>query len=223
MNYYETHTKFYVGVDCIIFGMINGKLSVLLIKRQFNPGVGQWSLMGGFVDENESVDSAAKRVLKELTGLDEVYMDQLGAFGEPGRDPGERVISIAYYALVGFNEFNQSNLDRHNAQWIAVEELPTLLFDHKAMIESARKKLREKLNSEPVGFNLLPKLFTLTQLQNLYEAILGESIDKRNFRKRIADTTCIEKTSLIDKTGSRRGAALYKFESKYFNTSKFKL
>ena len=223
MNYYETHTKFYVGVDCIIFGMINGKLSVLLIKRQFNPGVGQWSLMGGFVDENESVDSAAKRVLKELTGLDEVYMDQLGAFGEPGRDPGERVISIAYYALVGFNEFNQSNLDRHNAQWIAVEELPTLLFDHKAMIESARKKLREKLNSEPVGFNLLPKLFTLTQLQNLYEAILGESIDKRNFRKRIADTTCIEKTSLIDKTGSRRGAALYKFESKYFNNSKFKL
>lgn len=223
MNYYENHTKFYVGVDCIIFGMINGRLSVLLIKRQFNPGIGQWSLMGGFVDENESVDSAAKRVLKELTGLDEVYMDQLGAFGDPGRDPGERVISIAYYALVGFNEYNQSNLDRHSAQWIAVDELPTLLFDHKEMIESARKKLREKLNSEPVGFNLLPKLFTLTQLQTLYEAILGESIDKRNFRKRIADTTCIEKTSLIDKTGSRRGAALYKFESKYFNNSKFKL
>lgn len=223
-SYYSNNPKFYVGIDCIIFGFEKGRLSLLLLQRNFEPAKGQWSLMGGFVQENESADDAAKRVLYELTGLKDVYMEHIGAYGEIHRDPGERVISLAYYALININEYDRELVQQHNAHWIDVEELPNLIFDHNQMVEKARTIMKEKASSAPIGFNLLPELFTLTQLQSLYEAIYGESMDKRNFRKRIADMGFIEKTDKIDKTGSKRGASLYKFNDKaYRKTPKFKL
>ena len=223
-SYYSNNPKFYVGIDCIIFGFEKGRLSLLLLQRNFEPAKGQWSLMGGFVQENESADDAAKRVLYELTGLKDVYMEHIGAYGEIHRDPGERVISLAYYALININEYDRELVQQHNAHWIDVEELPNLIFDHNEMVEKARTIMKEKASSAPIGFNLLPELFTLTQLQSLYEAIYGESMDKRNFRKRIADMGFIEKTDRIDKTGSKRGALLYKFNDKaYRKAPKFKL
>lgn len=223
-NYYSSNPKFYVGIDCIIFGFNEGELHLLLLKRNFEPAMGNWSLMGGFVQENESVDDAAKRVLAELTGLDDVYMEQVGSFGAIDRDPGERVISVAYYALVNINEYDRELVQQHNAFWVNINELPPLIFDHPAMVEKARTLMQQKASTEPIGFNLLPRLFTLSQLQSLYEAIYGESIDKRNFRKRIAEMDYIEKTDKIDKTGSKRGAALYQFNEKaYRKAPKFKI
>lgn len=223
-NYYSINPKFYVSVDCIIFGFYEGELNLLLLKRNFEPALGEWSLMGGFVQENESVDDAAKRVLAELTGLDQVYMEQVSSFGAIDRDPGERVVSIAYYALININEYDRELVQRHNAFWVNINELPPLIFDHQAMVEQARALMQQKASVAPIGFNLLPKLFTLSQLQSLYEAIYGEAIDKRNFRKRIAEMDYIEKTDLIDKTSSKRGAALYQFNEKvYRKVPKFKL
>ena len=224
INYYSGNPKFYLAVDCIIFGFMDNKLSLLLLKRQFEPAKGHWSLMGGFVNEDESVDDAAKRVLKELTGLDNIYMEQVGAFGDIGRDPGERVISITYYALINIDDYDKNLVKSFNAFWADINELPDLIFDHKVMVEKARHIMKQKVSNNPIGFNLLPDLFTLTQLQNLYEAILGETIDKRNFRKRVSDITFIEKTNMIDKTCSKRGAYLYKINSElYRENHKFKI
>ena len=223
-DYYSSNPKFYVGVDCIIFGVHEGELHLLLLKRNFKPAMGEWSLMGGFVQENESVDDAAKRVLKELTGLHNVYMEQVGSYGAVDRDPGERVISIAYYALVNINEYDKDLVYQHNAFWVNIKNLPPLIFDHPLMVENALSLMQQKASSEPIGFNLLPKLFTLTQLQTMYEAIFGEEMDKRNFRKRISEMDFVEKTNKIDKITSKRGAALYKFNEKVYRKSpKFKL
>ena len=223
-TYYNINPRFYVSVDCIIFGFDKGSLKLLLLKRNFEPAKGSWSLMGGFVQDGESVDDAAKRVLAELTGLENVYMEQVGTFGEVDRDPGERVISVAYYALININEYDRNLVQQHNAHWAEINENPPLVFDHPQMVKQARIMLQKKASSEPIGFNLLPSLFTLFQLQSLYEAIYGEPLDKRNFRKRVADLNYIEKTDKIDKTGSKRGAALYKFnENAYRKAPKFKL
>lgn len=223
-TYYNINPQFYVSVDCIIFGFDKGSLKLLLLKRNFEPAKGSWSLMGGFVQDGESVDDAAKRVLAELTGLENVYMEQVGTFGEVDRDPGERVISVAYYALININEYDRNLVQQHNAHWAEINEIPPLVFDHPQMVKQARIMLQKKASSEPIGFNLLPSLFTLFQLQSLYEAIYGEPLDKRNFRKRVADLNYIEKTDKIDKTGSKRGAALYKFNEKaYRKAPKFKL
>jgi ADP-ribose pyrophosphatase YjhB (NUDIX family) len=223
-NFYREHPKFYVAVDCIIFGFSKGNLSLLLLKRNFEPSRGKWSLMGGFVQKDESVDDAAKRVLKELTGLDRVYMEQVGTFGELERDPGERVISVAYYALINIDDHDREPVQRHNAAWININELPDLIFDHREMVDKARNRMKQNASSQPIGFNLLPRLFTLTRLQTLYEAIYGESMDKRNFRKRVAEMKFIEMTDEIDKTGSKRGARLYRMnDDLYRKTKKFKI
>ncbi len=223
-NYYSSHPKFYVAIDCIIFGFDESGLNLLLLKRNFRPAMGEWSLMGGFVQEHESVDDAAKRVLTELTGLENVYMEQVEAFGAIDRDPGERVISIAYYALINSREYDLASVQKHNAYWVKINEVPPLIFDHAQMVEKARELMKQQASTRPIGFNLLPKLFTLSQLQSLYEAIYGETIDKRNFRKRVAEMDYIEKTDKIDKKGSKRGAALYKFNDRaYRKDPRFKL
>lgn len=223
-NFYINNPKFYVSVDCIIFGFNQGELSLLLLKRNFEPAKGQWSLMGGFLQEHESVDDAAKRVLYELTGLQDVYMEQVGFFGEMDRDPGERVVALAYYALLNIQETDNELLKHYNASWVNLNELPDLIFDHHKMVSKALKLMRMKVSCEPIGFNLLPKLFTLTQLQSLYEAINGATIDKRNFRKRVSEMSYIVKTDKIDKTGSKKGAFLYKFNNKGYSKEKnFKL
>jgi hypothetical protein len=180
--------------------------------------------MGGFVRQDESIDQAAKRVLYELTGMTDVYMEQVGAFGEVMRDPGDRVISVAYYALLKIDERNRERVKEHNAQWVSIGEVPPLGFDHPLMIAKAREMMKRKVPYYPIGFNLLPEYFTLTQLQSLYEIILEEPIDKRNFRKRIAEMKCVEKTDLIDKSSSRRGASLYRFNQDIYNQQlKFRL
>jgi ADP-ribose pyrophosphatase YjhB (NUDIX family) len=223
-RYYSQHPKFYHAVDCIIFGFSGGELSLLLLKRRFEPGKGEWSLMGGFVQENEHMDDAAKRVLAELTGLTDVFMEQVGTFGQIERDPGERVISTAYYALINIKEYDRQLVEEHNAHWININEIPDLLFDHEEMVSMARKAMMLQAAIRPICFHLLPEHFTLTQLQNLYEAINGNPVDKRNFRKRVAELGYVEKTKLIDKLTSRRGAALYKFnEEDYKKSLKFKL
>ncbi|MDR0891803.1 MAG: NUDIX domain-containing protein [Mediterranea sp.] len=223
-NYYSSNPTFYVGVDCIIFGFSDDGLSLLLLKRNFEPAMGEWSLMGGFVQSDESVDDAAKRVLRELTGLEKVYMEQVGAFGSVRRDPGERVISVAYYALININASDRQLVQEHNASWVNINELPPLIFDHSTMVAQARELMKQKASAEPIGFNLLPPLFTLTQLQSLYEAIYGEPMDKCNFRKRVAEMDYVEKTDKIDRQSSRRGAALYKFNDRVYRQSpKFKI
>lgn len=226
MDFYSQHPKFHVAVDCIIFGFQRGMLKVLLQRRSFEPRMGEWSLMGGFVRNDEDVDAAAVRVLEHLTGLRDIYMKQVGAFGSVNRDSGDRVISVAYFALVDIDKVSKEIPLDHFTFWADINDLPPLVFDHKQMVQRAHKRLITLVHSQPVGFNLLPELFTLTQLQQLYEAIFGHTIDKRNFRKRIAEMSFIEKTDQIDKTHSRRGAALYRFNQQAFDdddTQRFKL
>lgn len=223
-TFYQTYPKFLLAVDCIIFGFQDDRLKLLLQKRDFEPYKGAWSLVGGFVKENEAVDDTAKRVLTELTGLKDLYMQQVGAFGNLNRDPGERVISVAYYALINIDKYNKDLIDKHNAYWEDITNLPELYFDHNDMINKAHELLKQKVSREPIGFNLLPSLFTLNQLQTLHEAILGEEIDKRNFRKKVKDMPFIEKTNSIDKIGSRKGAYLYRYNDKaYMEEPNFKL
>lgn len=223
-SYYSNYPKFHVAVDCIIFGFERGQLKVLLQKRPFEPRQGEWSLMGGFVKRDEDVDDAAKRVLEQLTGLRDIYMKQVGAFGSVNRDSGDRVISIAYVALIDIERVTDELNHENSAYWESMNSLPPLLFDHKDMIDNALGILRTLINHHPVGFQMLPPLFTLTQLQLLYEAILGEKIDKRNFRKRVSEMSFIEKTDAIDKVTSKRGAALYQFNfTAYEQEPNFKL
>ncbi|MDE5941982.1 MAG: NUDIX hydrolase [Muribaculaceae bacterium] len=215
-EFYSQHDRLYVGVDCVIFGLHNGELSLLLTKRRFEPEMGKWSLIGGFVGRGESVEEAASRVLSDLTGLNQIYMEQVGAFGAVDRDPGERVVSVAFFALISLDDLDSEVKEGMDARWFGLNELPRLGFDHPAMIEKALKKMRRKFATEPTAFNLLPKMFTLSQLQSLYETIGGEVLDKRNFRKRVADVPCIVSTEYIDKTTSRRGARLYKFDEETY-------
>ena len=216
-TFYGEHSKVWLSVDCIIFGFDEGKLKILIGKRKMDPGRGEWSLYGGFVRSDESVDDAASRTLFELTGLRNLFMRQVGAFGNVDRDPGERVVSIAYYALINVKDYDDILRRAHGLVWMDVNEIPQLYSDHNEMVLKARKMMQQKLATEPVGFRLLPSLFTLTQLQKLYEAVNGMELDKRNFRKHIKEMDFIEKTELIDKTSSKRGAYLYRFNKRVYN------
>jgi len=223
-TYYKEFQKVLLSVDCIIFGFDQNKLKILIGKRNMDPGRGEWSLYGGFVRNDESLDAAAQRTLLELTGLRNIYMSQVGAFGNIDRDPGERVVSIAYYALINVKDYSERLRKQHGVEWVNIEDIPQMYSDHNAMVAKARKLIQQKIKTNPVGFELLPELFTLTQLQRLYEAVNGEPLDKRNFRKRIKDMDFIEKTELIDKKTSKRGASLYRFNKKAFTEDKnFKL
>ena len=203
-TFYLEYQKIFVSVDCIIFGFDENKLKVLIGKRKMDPGRGEWSLYGGFVRIDESVDDAAHRTLYELTGM--------------------KNVSIAYYALINVKDYDNRLLEEHGVEWVDLESLPPLYSDHREMVDRARKLMKEKIKTNPVGFTLLPQLFTLTQLQRLYEAVNGETLDKRNFRKRVKEMDFIEKTELIDKVTSKRGASLYRFNKKAYNEeSNFKL
>lgn len=223
-QFYQQETKQFVAVDCIILGFQKGKLKILIGRRRMDPGRGEWSLYGGFVRDNESLQAAAQRVLFSLTGIKDIYMRQVGAFGEIDRDPGDRVISIVYLALINVDDYDNTLFDRYELSWVDVDKMPRLYSDHNKMVEKALDQLRRHVSYEPMGFNLLPDLFTLTQLQQVYEAIYNQDIDKRNFRKRIKQMDFIEKTELVDKLTSKRGAALYRFNKKTYDAApKFKL
>ncbi len=216
-QYYSEHSQYWVSVDCIVFGFDNNHLKLLIGRRQMDPGRGEWSLYGGFVRVNESLEDAANRVLHDLTGMRKIYMKQVGAFGAVDRDPGERVISVAYCALINVHDYDDKLREQYGLQWVDIDSLPRLYSDHNQMVKKAVMLLRHRIKTEPLSFNLLPDLFTLTQLQHVYEAILGGDIDKRNFRKRIKQIDFIEKTELIDKVTSKRGAALYRFNRKMYD------
>jgi ADP-ribose pyrophosphatase YjhB (NUDIX family) len=211
MSFYSRHNRHFVAVDCIILGFDQEKLNILLHKRKFEPYLGEWSLFGGFVDEKENIDAAAARVLSSLTGFKGIYLEQLFTYGDVERDR-ERVISIAYYALINTEQYSSLEGGDYDAVWISMEEIPELILDHKVMVNKALRRLRRKAASEPIGFELLPEKFTLPRLQKLYEAIYGEDFDKRNFRKKILSMGLLEKLEEKDKSGSRKGAYLFRFD-----------
>lgn len=215
-NEYENHDRILVALDCIIFGFDRSGLKLLLIKRDFEPEKGNWSLMGGFLKRDESLDDAADRILHQLTGLKNVYLEQLYGFGEVDRDPVERTVSIAYYALINIREHDKDLVEKYGASWFPIDELPDLIFDHDEMVEAAKSRLRYKASHQPVGFELLPEKFTLPELQILYEAIYDTKLDKRNFRRRILSMDVLIKTDEKRKGYSKKGAYLYQFdEDKY--------
>ncbi len=199
-------------VDCVVFGFDEGELKVLLIRRGLAPFKGQWALPGGFVRTDETLDEAARRELAEETGLTGVFLEQLYTFGEVKRDPRERVVSVAYFALVKLAETHtRAATDAADARWFPAASPPRLAFDHSEILHTALTRLRGKLRWQPVGFELLPPKFTLSQLQHLYEAVLGTPLDKRNFRKRVLalDLLIPLKTRT---TGPGRPAQLFRFD-----------
>jgi len=211
-QYYRDHPTFHVAVDSIIFGFDQGELKLLIHKRQFEPARGEWSLFGGFVQQDESLDEAASRILHELTGLENIYMEELKTYGEVDRDPAGRVISVAYYALIPASEYTEAGNSNTGATWVSITDLPTLIMDHKLMVEKGLRRLKRRASSQPIGFELLPGEFTMPQLQALYEAIYREELDKRNFRKKILAMDVLIKLDTKDKSSSRKGAFLYRFD-----------
>ncbi len=218
MSYYSDEDRFYVAIDCIIFGFNEDDLKLLLLKRDFEPAKGEMSLIGGFLKKDESLDMAAKRILHNLTGLENVYLEQLYTHGEPGRDPGERVISVAYFALLKTQDLDPGFVKKHGAHWRPVSDIPDLIFDHNLMVEKAMKRLQRRAQSQPVGFELLPKEFTLPQIQNLYEAIYQKKLDDRNFRKKLLKMKILNKLEEKDKSSSKKGAYLFRFDKEKYDS-----
>jgi len=215
--FYREQEKFYLSVDCIILGFKEGKLYLLISKRKFEPLQGQDTLMGGFLRTNESLSDTVSRVVYEYTGIRDVFMEQVGAYGDIHRDEGERVVSIVYYALIDLELFNDELSEIHDARWEELDKVGKLVFDHNQMLDDTIDILRKKAATQPLGFNLLPEKFTLPQLQSLYEAIYQTTLDKRNFRKKILEMDILEKQEDKDKSSSKRGAYYYKFNKEKYD------
>ena len=200
-------------VDCVVFGLDEEDLKVLLIQRRNEPFAGRWALPGGFVDVGETPEEAARRELEEETGLRNVYLEQLYTFGEPDRDPREHTVSVAHYALVNTRGTRvRAADDARDAGWFPARRPPPLAFDHDRIVRIARERLKGKVRWQPVGFELLPRKFTLSELQRLYETILGEKVDKRNFRRRVLKTGLLVETSQTQRQVAHRAARLYRFD-----------
>jgi ADP-ribose pyrophosphatase YjhB (NUDIX family) len=208
--------KLLLAVDCIVFGFDGEDLKVLLIKRGFEPEKGKWSLVGGFLNKKEVLESAATRILNKYTGLDDIFMEQVATFSDINRDPEERIVSTAYYALINIEEHSQKLNRQYSAKWFSVVDAPPLIFDHDNMVSTALKRLRLKAETEPIGFELLPEKFTMLQLQKLYEAIWNVSLDKRNFINKVRSLDVLQKLDEKDKSSSRKGAFLYRFDAKRY-------
>lgn len=218
MNNLETPYRPYVTVDCVVFGLDKGaELCILLVQRAYEPYKGTWALPGGFVKEKETLEAAARRELIEETGVANIFMEQLYTFGIPNRDPRGRVISVAYFALINLEEHPPvAATDAKNAQWFALSDLPTLAFDHTTILEMARKRLDAKVRYQPIGFELLPEKFTLSELQQLYETILGCPLNRRNFRSKILKMDILKQLER-QKDVPHRPAYLYQFNPKKYN------
>ncbi len=214
---YNTKQKILVAVDCILFGFDSKKLKLLLFKRKVEPAKGSWSLIGAFIKNDQSIDEGAKQILFETTGLKDIYLEQLKTYGAVYRDPAERVISVSYYSLIGVTEFELESVEKYDAHWFDLDEIPDLIFDHRDMVNDAIEHLRHKAKQQPIGFNLLPKFFTIPELQKLYESIYQRKLDSRNFRKKILSFDILTKTDKKDKSGSKKGAFLYRFNKEKFD------
>ena len=212
LNSCSTADKVLLAVDCIIFGFDNEGLKILLIKRDFEPEKGKLSLIGGFLKKEEVLNSAAIRILNSYTGLQDIYMEQLYAFSEVDRDPVERTISVAYYALINIENHNEDLIQNYQAKWYSVSSVPKLIFDHDKMVVHAIRRLRYRTSIKPIGFELLPEKFTMLQLQKLYESILSKELDKRNFISKINSLDILIKLDEKDMMSSRKGSYLYRFD-----------
>jgi ADP-ribose pyrophosphatase YjhB (NUDIX family) len=219
MKHYSRQTKVLVAIDCIIFGFDGEELKILLIKRGFEPKKGHWSLAGEFVKPRENFEDAASRILKELTGLGGVYMEQLHAFGEPDRDPVTRTLSIAYFALIDIHKYEKQLSVDYHAEWFPLKKIPKLVFDHGTMVEMAKGKLRRKASTYPVLFELLPEKFTIPQLHSLYESVYDVKMDKRNFSRKLMSERYLIKQKEKEKDRSKKGAYYFKLDKKKTTTN----
>lgn len=215
-TYYDNNNQFLIAVDCIIFGFKNKELSLLLTRRPVEPLKNEWSLMGGFMEEGESLTQAAEKVLFRYTQQKDIYMEQVGAYGEIDRDTGGRVVSVAFYALVQAEKFNTSLAKKFDAKWININELPKLVFDHTQMVNDAIELLQYKVSTQPIAFKFFNYKFTLTELQDLYETIYQLPLDKRNFRKKLNSMNLHDKLEEKDKENSKRGAFYYTFNKERY-------
>ena len=217
MSYTYDFPRISLTVDSVVFGFDEDNLKVLLIQRDVEPFKGKWALPGGFVHIDETLENAAIRELHEETGLSNIFLEQLYTFSELERDPRDRVITVAYYALVNvFDQKVKAATDACNAAWFPVDDTPTLSFDHEKILKTAHERLKGKVRYQPIGFELLPDKFTLSQLQWLYETILETKIDKRNFRKKVLAMGFIDETDEIQKDVAHRAARLYRFNEKKY-------
>ncbi|PQA58590.1 NUDIX hydrolase [Siphonobacter curvatus] len=213
---YPHSNRVLVATDCIIFGFDGEELKLLVIKRNFEPEQGKWSLMGGFLNENEDLEVGAKRILHELTGLENVYMEQLHTFGEVKRDPVERTVSVSFYALINISDHDAELARSKNAYWQSLETMPDLIFDHGRMVQMALQRLRYKAALHPIGFELLPEKFTIPQLQRLYEAIYSQAFDRRNFSRKILSTKLLKDTGEKNEQSLTKKAILYRLDQERY-------
>lgn len=217
MAHTYTHPRPALAVDGVVFGLDADGLKVLLIRRGLEPFLGTWALPGGFVRLDEDLDAAVRRELREETGLDTAFLEQLATFGAPDRDPRERVVTVAYYALVRLSDHRvQAATDAREAAWFAMDDLPTLAFDHRNILDTALHRLQGKVRYQPIGFELLPTKFTLAQLQCLYEQVLDRPLDKRNFRKKVLALGVLQELEEVEKDVAHRAARLYRFDERTY-------
>lgn len=221
MSYTYKHPHPAVTVDGVVFGFDDADLKLLLIQRKLEPFKSHWALPGGFIRLNEDLEEAARRELADETGITRLYLEQLYSFGNPGRDPRERVISIAYYALVKLADHDlRAASDAEDVAWFPVAELPKLAFDHERIVEVALKRLKAKVRYEPIGFELLPEKFTLGELQRLYEVVLEQALDKRNFRKKIIGMELLDALDEFQRDVAHRAAQYYRFNRQQYERFK---
>ena len=209
MTNYPHTNRILVALDCIVFGFDGEDIKLLLIKRNFDPKRGKWSLMGGFLEANEDLEVATNRILFDLTGLKDIYFEEVQTFGKVARDPVERTLSICFFALINIHEYDQEAVRNHNANWISLKDRPQLIFDHNQMVDLALERLRYKAALHPIGFELLPEKFTIPQLQKLYEAIYDTPMDRRNFSRKIVSTNLLLDTGEKNQNSATKRAILY--------------
>ncbi|MCF2519021.1 NrtR DNA-binding winged helix domain-containing protein [Dyadobacter sp. CY351] len=212
MNNYPQASRILLAIDCIIFGFDGKDIKLLLIKRNFEPEKGKWSLMGGFLNADEDLSDGAARILYNLTGLKNIYVEQLETFGKIHRDPAERTVSVVFFALIQIDDHDADAVKSHNASWITLENRPALIFDHEDMVCKAIEHLKYKAALHPIGFELLPELFTIPQLQKLYEAIYNIPLDRRNFSRKLLSTGLLIDTGNKNSNSTTKKATLYKLD-----------
>lgn len=212
MVYSNIDSQRFIAIDCIIFGFEEYQLKVLLMKRKIDILKGHWSLIGGWVNGNESAEVAANRILKDYTGLSDMFLEQVGVFSEPSRDPGGNVLSVAFYAVMQIKDENKKLTESFDAHWVSIKEIPPLIFDHKEMLDSALSKLRLKATYDLIGKHFLPQKFTLTEMRNLYEEIFQKEFEPSNFRKKVLSLKQLVKLNEKEKSGSKKGAFYFQFK-----------
>jgi 8-oxo-dGTP diphosphatase len=213
MKGYPNTTEILLAIDCIIFGFDGKDIKLLLIKRNLEPEKGKWSLMGGFLEPTENLEDGATRILFDLTGLKNIYVEQLGVYGNIDRDPVARTVSVVFFALINIDDHDEEAVKSHNASWISLDKRPTLIFDHNDMVVKAIDHLRYKAALHPIGFELLPERFTIPQLQKLYEAIYSTPVDRRNFSRKLLSTGLLIDTGFKNNQSTTKKATLYRLDT----------